>query len=681
MANQITLDIVADVQKATAGIGDVKGQLSQLQKTASSGRSIMKGALAADVIQGGVQAIGGALKDAWDTVKQQGDIAAQTSAVLKSTGGAAGVSAQGISDLAQAIEGKSTIDAEAIQSGENLLLTFTNIQNRAGQGNDVFNQTTQAMADMATAMGSDPKTAAMQLGKALNDPVKGMSALGKVGVTFTKQQKDQAAAMVKAGNVAGAQKIILGELNKEFGGSAAASAATFSGAMFQIKDALGGVLEQGLAKLMPSIQQFATWTADKLPPALATLSAKTQELGRFLAPLGHALEQVFGFMKANPEVVAAFTAVVAGAAIGIGAVTAAQWLWNAAMAANPIGLTILAIAALVAAGVYLWTHSDQLKAKLSAAWQGISGAVSRGVSAAISWVSSLPGRAAGALSGFASSIMSKIKAGLSAMGSGITSGITTAVGFFAGLPGRAAGALSSLAGNLVGKARAALSGFGSSVSSGASTAVQTLAGIPGRASGALSSLPGNLAGKARSALSSFGTAVTNGASSAVRTLAGLPGRMSSAVSTSLYGAGSAIMGGFLEGLRSRWGDITNFVGGIADWIQAHKGPISYDRKLLIPAGVAIMRSLNDGLASQMPRLGQTLANVTDTIRGIDASITAPTIGLNIAATGQAAQAPSTVVHVHMDVDATTDPVSVGRNILRVLQDYSEMTGARLVIAP
>lgn len=84
----------------------------------------------------------------------------------------------------------------------------------------------------------------------------------------------------------------------------------------------------------------------------------------------------------------------------------------------------------------------------------------------------------------------------------------------------------------------------------------------------------------------------------VEWFAGLPGRILSAlgnVGSLLYDAGSSIISGFLDGLKSAWDGVTGFVGGIADWIASHKGPIEYDRRLLVPHGRAIMAGLGEGL--------------------------------------------------------------------------------------
>jgi phage-related minor tail protein len=145
------------------------------------------------------------------------EVQAQLAAVLQSTGGAAGVTADMANDLANSLSGVTKFEDDTILSGENMLLTFTNI----GKGR--LPMATEAMLNMSQATGQDLQSSAVQLGKALNDPVAGISSLTRVGVTFTAQQKEQIAAMVEAGDVAGAQTLILQELQREFGGAAKAA--------------------------------------------------------------------------------------------------------------------------------------------------------------------------------------------------------------------------------------------------------------------------------------------------------------------------------------------------------------------------------------------------------------------------------------------------------------------------
>jgi phage-related protein len=151
------------------------------------------------------------------------NVQAQLNAVLKSTAGAAGVSADAINAYSSKMAGLTKFDDEAITGAQSLLLTFTSI------GKQVFPDATTAILDMSQAMGQDLKSTTIQVGKALNDPITGITALKRVGVSFTEAQKDQIKVMTESGNVMGAQKLILAELTKEFGGSAEAAGKTFAG--------------------------------------------------------------------------------------------------------------------------------------------------------------------------------------------------------------------------------------------------------------------------------------------------------------------------------------------------------------------------------------------------------------------------------------------------------------------
>ena len=90
---------------------------------------------------------------------------------------------------------------------------------------------------------------------------------------------------------------------------------------------------------------------------------------------------------------------------------------------------------------------------------------------------------------------------------------------------------------------------------------------------------------------------------------GIKGFFSGLANINLWDAGKAILDGFLGGLKSAYNGVKNFIGGIADWIRKHKGPISYDRKLLIPAGKAIMGGFDASLQSSFKDVQRTVGGV------------------------------------------------------------------------
>ena len=118
---------------------------------------------------------------------------------------------------------------------------------------------------------------------------------------------------------------------------------------------------------------------------------------------------------------------------------------------------------------------------------------------------------------------------------------------------------------------------------------------------------------AKNAFSAFGHGVSSVSGGVHRVLGGVRNAFNGLRNINLWHAGAAIMNGFLHGLKSAWGAVKHFVSGIAGWIKRHKGPISYDRKLLIPAGNAIMAGLNGGLVSGFENVKSTVLGMSSTI--------------------------------------------------------------------
>lgn len=187
-----------------------------------------------------------------NTIRQEAALA-QVEARIRSTGGAAGFTRDELAAMASELQTVTTYGDEAVLEMQSLLLTFTKVTG------DVFGQATELILDMSTAMGSDLKASALQVGKALNDPVKGVSALAEAGIQFSAAQKRTIEQLVKTGDVAAAQGIILAELETQFGGAARAARNTFGGALRALGNAFGDLLEGGgggLNDARDSLEEF-----------------------------------------------------------------------------------------------------------------------------------------------------------------------------------------------------------------------------------------------------------------------------------------------------------------------------------------------------------------------------------------------------------------------------------------
>ena len=238
------------------------------------------------------------------TVKAAGekaDALRQLNVVLESTRGIAGVTATEAMKIADAMQAVTTFSDEAVISGENLLLTFTGI------GKDVFPAAVETMLNMSTALGQDLKSSAIQLGKALQDPILGVTALRRVGVNFNKDQQELIRTLVQTGHTLEAQKLILAELSTEFGGSAKAAAQGFGGQMKQLQNELHEVyaeigmqivpiLKDLVAKIKPIIAGIAEWIKahPELTKQIAGTALKLGLLMTFLGPLLFMVPKIVG---------------------------------------------------------------------------------------------------------------------------------------------------------------------------------------------------------------------------------------------------------------------------------------------------------------------------------------------------------------------------------------------------
>jgi len=274
MSNADLAIVIKAVDEASGVLQKVAGELGGVGQAAERtdgplggfGGALGKVGLAAGAVGLAGTAVIGVLSDLAREAMKAEDVQAQLNAVLESTGGVAGVSAEMADELATSLSKVTTFDDEAIKSSEALLLTFTNI------GQNVFPAATETVLNMSQALGQDLQSSAVQLGKALQDPINGVTALRRVGVSLTDQQEAQIKAMVEAGDVAGAQAVILKELQTEFGGVARAAGETTAGQLTILSNEFDNMKEELGAQLLPIILEGAKVLREILPAA--TMVAK-----------------------------------------------------------------------------------------------------------------------------------------------------------------------------------------------------------------------------------------------------------------------------------------------------------------------------------------------------------------------------------------------------------------------
>jgi hypothetical protein len=405
MASRAALELLIELNdRASKGLGSIGGSLRTIGETAI-------GMFAGGLITKGFDALTSTLGDAFEGARQAGLVMAQTQQTINSMGNAAGVSAQHVADFAASLSdasGKSLFGDDQIQAATNMLLTFGNIKGAT------LDLATALTVDMAQALKKTPADLSVMIGKLLNSS-DAMSAAKKMGVSFTDEQIKLGKHLFETGHIAEYQALVMGELNKEFGGQAAA-AANAAGGMVQFKARIGEAAETLVGGLLPVMDRLGTFLNDTIAPAveraatafnawlsnpatIATIDAITNAIstglsaaftylsgtilpavsaiiqGQILPVLGTlvswfqtVLPQAIAFVNENWEsfrgALIAIGAVLAGAAI-VG--TLASLAATIATLASPIGLLVAAVALLGAAWSGNWGGIRDI---LTTFWEG-----------------------------------------------------------------------------------------------------------------------------------------------------------------------------------------------------------------------------------------------------------------------------------------------------------------------
>jgi hypothetical protein len=299
------------------------------------------------------------VKEAVEKVEQLHQSMAQVEAALTSTRGAANLSMKELEESAASLASNTKFGRSDVFGMQSLLLTFTSVKDK------IFNEAQPAIMDLATRMGGDLKGASIQVGKALNDPIQGMTALRRVGVSFSEDQKKVIQHLQQTGDLAGAQKIILKELSTEFGGSAKAAFDADPLAKFN----------KSMGSLQMAVGQAAVELLTALKPALDGIASAFKNLGVFITNTVKYFKEHENVAKTLGVVIGTATTLFLAykAALVVTEtyqkiVTAAQWLFNAALNANPIGIVITAIAVFAGAIYAAYQKVSWFRAGLWAAW-------------------------------------------------------------------------------------------------------------------------------------------------------------------------------------------------------------------------------------------------------------------------------------------------------------------------
>lgn len=255
MANQqVIISVLADVSKFSNRMRGLGARFERFAKTAIAATALVGVALG----KMGIDAVKAA-----ENAKVANDRLDNIAESMGLFGDQAKNVSKRLQDYASAQQFATGVDDESIKATQAKLLTFKNLAKTADDMGGMFDRATDAALDLAAAGFGTAENNAVQLGKALEDPVKGIGALRRAGITFTEAEKKKIAALVESGKLLEAQEIVLGALETQVGGTAEATAK----ASDKIKIAFDEIAENIGTALLPYVEDlakaFMEWVQDE----------------------------------------------------------------------------------------------------------------------------------------------------------------------------------------------------------------------------------------------------------------------------------------------------------------------------------------------------------------------------------------------------------------------------------
>jgi hypothetical protein len=227
---------------------------------------------------------------------EQAQIASsKLASVMQSMG--VGMATQRVDAYAESLQDLTAVDADVIKAAQTKLATFANLNKTINKSGGAFDRATVAAIDLAAAGFGSIESNAVQLGKALNDPVKGLTALTRSGITFTAKEKDKIKQLVATNKTLEAQDLILQAIEKQVGGTAEAGVSVFdrlNRSMESVSDEVGKIL-------LPYMKDFADFLMKDVVPNvksfLTDLSNPDSQAGKTFLQIKTAVEQTYNGVK------------------------------------------------------------------------------------------------------------------------------------------------------------------------------------------------------------------------------------------------------------------------------------------------------------------------------------------------------------------------------------------------